>query len=131
MPKEFNMGLRMKHYPRMSRETREQILEIWKDNPEAEDRAVAEVMGVSRYAVENLRVSIGLKRRTGRKRGSFQVAQRAPEYHREHPGARASESVVAERERRLEAADRRTLSACLLGDPPPGYSAAAGKTGMT
>lgn len=36
---------------------------------------------------------------------------------------RVPEEVVAERDVRRAAADRRDLTATLLGDPPPGYSA--------
>jgi hypothetical protein len=38
-------------------------------------------------------------------------------------GSKASEAMLAARDLRSEAAGRRDLSAALLGDPPPGFSA--------
>ncbi len=49
--------------------------------------------------------------------------ERRKEYSRAHHSEKAPASVIAERERRYEAANRRSLSASLFGDPPPGFSA--------
>jgi hypothetical protein len=44
--------------------------------------------------------------------------------------ARVEDRLLAERDDRLAAREQRTLTQDLFGDPPPGYSALHGKTGL-
>lgn len=128
MPKHFTLSLRPRKHCAMTRAQRSKIIEIWREHPEAEDRAVAESVGIRIYAVQVLRLSLGIKRRSGRKKEGVvcesegchgPVIQRVPA------------AVLAERERLAVAVASRDFSAAVFGDPPPGYSALDQKRAAT
>lgn len=121
MPRDFNLSLRHRAHFRMPRDVKEKMLDIWKQNPDAEDREVADALGVSVYSVSRFRQRIGLKRKTGRKHGT--IAKPSVLRVDGDGRQRVPDAVLAERERRAIAASMRGFSASALGDPPPGYSA--------
>jgi hypothetical protein len=79
--------------------------------------AIAKKLGRQKTSVENRFVNNG---------GAF---SRARMHVAEHAEGKAPDYVIAERERRIEAINRRTPTQEFFGDPPPGYSALDRKNG--
>jgi hypothetical protein len=99
------------------------ISKLWTEQEWAEARAmreegrsyglIASCLGRSYKSVESK-----FKNEGGRKRGD-----------RERPSSsRPSEEVLAQRDIRIAAEDKRDLTARLQGDPPPGFSALEQRT---